>query len=121
MNYISSVNDNLFTIVDYLLHKMYFLRKTKDESLKFITYDLFTNKYHLHDLADINTMYGKTLTTLSFFKTNNEMLIQQEPTRLGSFDCPIPKTEAYQNLFSKEMYSFDYAKCQFIESEIEEA
>ena len=106
MNYITKLNDSLFTAVPYLMHKLFFLPE-KDESLKFIVYNQLTNKYQLLDLADNHTFLSLVNTTLSFFKSNAEMMIQQFPSNLGSFNSTIGNIGEYKNLFDKDMYAYD--------------
>lgn len=74
MNYISKLNDSLFTLVPYLLHKLYFL-PSRDDSVKFIYYDWLNRKYKMLDLADNNSILNCSATVLSFFKSNAEALI----------------------------------------------
>lgn len=114
MNWISKQNDNLFSALKYLMHKMYYMKDFKDDSLKFIVYDQFDDKYRLVDIKDKYTLIGSFGTTLSFFKTNTEALIQQEPTNLGSFKSPFSKNNLYSSLFDKHMQSYDlnYDKVQ---------
>ena len=77
------MNDNLFSSTNYLLHKLYY-NPIRDDSIKFIVFDWFDSKYRLLDLKNKDTFVGTFATMLSFFKSNNEMLIQQEPTNFGS-------------------------------------
>ena len=94
IDYITQANDNTFTALKYLMHKLYYF-PTKDDSMKFVVYDWFDDKYRLLDMKKKDTSIGSSTTLLSFFKTNNEALIQQEPTNLGSFASPMPKTDVY--------------------------
>ena len=105
-NYITQLNDNLFTVMKYLFHKLYYNSNKKDDSMKFFVYDWFNNTYRLLDLKQKNTVIGQYSTILSFFKTNNEVLIQQEPTNIGSFKSPSMKTKLYQNLFNTNMFQY---------------
>lgn len=73
-DYISQLNDNLFTTVRYLLHKLYYFQK-KDSSIKFLVYDWFSDMFKLIDLKDRSTMLGTFATVLSLMKTNMESLI----------------------------------------------
>jgi hypothetical protein len=50
LNYITQLNDNLFTVLKYLFHKLYYNFDKKDDSMKFVVYDWFNNKYRLLDL-----------------------------------------------------------------------
>ena len=42
INYISNLNDNLFTTTRYLMSNLYYMPK-KDTSIKFFFYDLFSD------------------------------------------------------------------------------
>lgn len=57
------------------MHKLYYF-STKDSSIKFLVYDWFNDKFRLIDLKNKDTGVGTFSTVLSFFKTNNEALIQ---------------------------------------------
>ena len=111
-NYITQLNDNLFSSTNYLLHKLYY-NPIRDDSIKFIVFDWFDSKYRLIDLKNKDTFVGTFTTMLSFFKSNNEMLIQQEPTNFGSLQNAMPKTEAYKNAFDKDLFSYDYSRDMF--------
>ena len=98
----------MFSVANYLLHKMYYKSEMKDDSLKFIAYDMRQDKYCLFDIKDSRTFIGSYSTILSFFKTNNEVLIQQEPTNIGAFESPMPKQLVYSDTFDKHMIGYDY-------------
>ena len=112
LNYITQMNDNLFSSLNYLMHKLYYY-PTVDDSLKFVVYDWFTDKYRLFDLKDRKTSTGQYSTMMSFFKTNNEMLVQQEPTNFGSLKNCASKVDAYQTIFEKDIYGYDFNLDQF--------
>ena len=106
LNYISQSNDNLFTCLKYLFHKLYYTYTQKDDSLKFLVYDWFNDTYRLLDLKQKNTAIGSYATLMSFFKTNNEMLIQAEPTNIGSFRKGAAKTDMYTGLFDANIFQY---------------
>lgn len=106
LSYISQLNDNLFTVMQYLLHKLYYDYATKDDSLKFLVYDQFNNAYRLLDIKQKSTALGFYSTILSFFKTNAEVIIQQEPTNMGSFINSAMKTDVYSSLYNINMFQY---------------
>lgn len=112
LNYITQLNDNVFTAVNYLLHKMYYY-PTKDDSVKFLVYDYFNDQYGMLDLKNKETSTGSFSTVMSFFKTNTEALVQQDPTSIGSLRTSLPKTAAYANAFEKDMSTYDYSHDAF--------
>ena len=119
MNYITSQNDNMFTVTNYLMHKLYYL-PTRDQSMKFIVYNMFTDKYHIVDVTDWSMFIGNmTSTALSFFKSNIELLIQQEATNLGSFANPRTRTDLFKSMFNRKVIGYDYDSNQFVNFDIE--
>jgi len=58
-------------------------------------------------------------TVLSFFKTNNETLIQQEPTNIGMMRLGLPKTDVYRNFFKYNMYDYSYDTNLFDNKEVQ--
>lgn len=113
INYISKLNDTVFTTMRFLLHQLYYMPQ-KDTSVKFLYYDIFSNMYKILDLKNKNSADGAFSTTLSMFKTNTEALVQQEPTNLGAFLNPMGKTDVYSALFDKKMYGYSYEKNDFV-------
>lgn len=105
LNYITQANDNLFTVVKYLMHKMYYF-PTKDTELKFFLYNETTNKFQLFDLTNKQSATGLYNTMLSMFKTNNEGLIQQEMSKIVCFEQDFPKTDSIKNFFDFQMHTY---------------
>lgn len=118
-NYITQLNDNLFSVLQYLMHKLYYFPK-RDDSVKFIVLDWLNNKYRLLDMKNRQTTMGSFPTVLSFFKSNTELIVQQEPTSLGSIKKSMPKTLAYENLFEKDLFSYDYRYNAFMHNVVEQ-
>lgn len=110
--YMTKLNDNMFTVSQYLMKRLYFMPK-RDVSVKFFFYDIFDEKYKLLDLKDKDTFLGTYSTILSMFKTNTEALIQQEPTNLGTFANPLGKTYVYKTVFDKTVYGYSYTNNTF--------
>lgn len=107
MNYLTLQDDTVVSAVKYLLNKQYYLKK-RESSLKFIVYDMHTNKYRALDLKDNTTTVGRYEVVLSFFKTNTEQLISTQPANIGSFANPMSKTLLYKTLFTKRISTYDF-------------
>ena len=112
LNYITSENDNLFSIAKYLVHKMYYF-PAKDTELKFFLYNESTDKYQLFDATNKQSTTGIYNTILSMFKTNNEGLIQEEPTNIVCFEQDFQKTSVFRSLFDYQMHDFSYDTNKF--------
>ena len=112
MHYISQRNDNLFSVKDLMLNNLYYF-PSKEESMKFLLFDLFDSKYKIFDLKDKSTILNDFSTVLSMFKTDMETAIQQEPTNLGSLKKSIGKPYVYKSMFTSQMYGYSYEKNAF--------
>ena len=106
LNYATQANDNLFTVIRYLMDKLYFYA-VKDKAIKFLYYNWHDNVYSVLDLHNKNTLKDTSMTVLSFFKSNAELLIQQDGTNIGSLIASESKTNMYQTMFDREVYDYD--------------
>lgn len=118
INYISNTNDNLFTASRYLMKKLYYYSE-KDTAVKFFLYNESNDKYQLFDITNKDTATGTYSTVLSFFKTNNEQLVQQEPVNIGSLKFSLHKPEVYRSFFKYNMYDFSYDENVFENKAVE--
>ena len=118
MSYASHANDDLFSVVKYLMHKLYYFQD-RDDSMKFFLYNEFKDRYQLFDVTNKKTATGMYSTIFSFFKTNNEALIQQEPTNIGHLSKPFSKTSVYNNFFQYDMFSYSRETNQISDIRIE--
>lgn len=81
---------------------------TKDDSVKFIYYDMFADKYKVLDLKTKDSGLAMFPTMLSMFKSDMETIIEQEPTNLGAFADALKKTYLYNVLKDKNAYGYSY-------------
>lgn len=110
--YITTINDNMFTVSSHILHNLYYMPQ-KDDSVKFLYYDVFSSKFKILDLKNRESAAGTFPTIMSMFKTDVETLVQQEPTNLGSLASSHGKCFTYETLFNKSIYGYSYAKNDF--------
>ena len=115
LNYATQANDNLFTATEYLMDKLYFYGD-KDSALKFLYYDWKDDVYSIFDLQNKNTLKDTSTTVLSFFKSNAELLIQQDGINIGSLIKSDSKTLLYQTMFQREVYNYDLTYNAFIDT-----
>lgn len=111
-NYATQANDNLFSVFNYLMDKLYFWNQ-KDNTLKFLVYNWYEDNYHLLDIAASSTLMGMKTTILSFFKSNTELLTQQTPSNIGSYTNGMSKTDLYSLMFNKDVYEYDLVSNEF--------
>lgn len=105
INYITTCNDNLFSTIKYLLHKLYY-GNNFDNSLKFLIYDDTKDQYRLFDIKNQKTHFGLYSITISMMKSNTETLTEQEPNNLGSI-TQVPKHETLATLFENNFYEYN--------------
>lgn len=74
LNYITSSNDCVMSIADYLLPRTFYYG-IKDAGMKFLLYNESTDMYQLLDVADKDTATGAFTEVISFFKTDTEGLV----------------------------------------------
>lgn len=84
LNYITNGNDNIFSIFKYLFNRLYSVIGVKDDSLKFILWDIFENKYKLFDVKNEFQLQNKDKLILSMMKSDQETMIEPERVKLGS-------------------------------------
>lgn len=106
LSYITSGDENLFSVFKYLTQKMYYFLD-KDSSLKFLYLNGRNNIYYLFDLNNASTYSGSYNMVVSFFKSNLENVQQTQPLNF-SVITRKPKSASYQTLFDSSLYSFDY-------------
>lgn len=113
INYAAQANDNLFQVFNYLMDKLYFWQQ-KDNSLKFLVYNWYSDNYHLLDMAWSGSLMGSKSTILSFFKSNAELLAQKIPSNIGSYTNGMSKTDLYSVMFNKDVYEYDMSLNKFV-------
>lgn len=116
INYITNGNENSISMVKYLLSKMYYY-DTRDESLKFIYYNYLTKKYHLFDMANSDTSRGMYNLIISFFNTQNEQYLEEEPINLGTV-TQFPKNMTFLDMFNYGFFGYDYQHNVFLDKSV---
>lgn len=109
--YITTGNDNLFSVFEYLMRRLYYLEQ-RDDSLKFLMYNDQSDTYQLVDLKDSNSCPGSFAIVVSFFKSSAEHVAQQDPVNFGVV-TKLPKSKMIPTLFHQDMSTFEYDSNQF--------
>lgn len=117
LNYITSTNDNLFTTIEYLLHKLYYYY-FHDDSVKFICYNDFDDNYGIFDLMNHQMYQSTTNLILSLAKTNNEGLAETYEQQLATI-AKFPKTATINSTITHNMIDYDYSLNSFNTSKVE--
>ena len=117
LQYITTANDNLISVVKYLLHKLYY-RDNFDDSLKYVVYDETDDKFGLFDIKNKESNRGTYSVVVSMMKSNTEAMTEQEPNNFGMiYQCPREKS--IHMIFDDKFYDFDMSKNCFIDRSIE--
>lgn len=111
IQYITSGDDNLLTIFQYLMRRLYYL-EDRDDSLKFLLFNEHSGKYQVFDAKNTATNTGQFEMVVSFFKTSAEHMAQQEPVNFGVV-TKHPKSKFLPSIFAQEMFGFEYDSNRF--------
>lgn len=106
LSYITSGDENLFSVFKYLAQKMYYF-SDRDQSLKFLYLNGRNNMYYLLDLNNSSTYSGAYNMIVSFFKSELENVSQSQPLNF-SIITKNPKSKSYFPFFDSSLYSFDF-------------
>jgi hypothetical protein len=99
-------------VAKYLMGRLLYYAKQLDDSLKFFFWNETTQQAQLFDLSDADTATGQSSIVLSLMKSNNESLVQQEPSNVGSI-TRFPAKDALAAFFPAEMAAYSYADNAF--------
>lgn len=107
--YTTHANDDAFSVSKYLLNKQFYYEE-KADSIKFLKYDEYTNKYSIFDAAkievpELSSDYDYVI--VSMFKNKEEEITYQVPNNFKS-TAIYPKTRLYKDLFDTTVYDYDY-------------
>lgn len=114
LNYITNGNDNVFTVVKYLLNKLYYYN-TKTDSIKTILYNETTDKYQLFDFKNMKRTNGNYPITLSMFKSQNEQIVEEQQNQLATV-VEMPNSEYIRSVFDYEMSNYSFEENTFSSS-----
>lgn len=117
LDYITNGNDNVETILKFLLNRLFYLSK-KDTSFKAIAYN---QNYDTYQLFDIIYAVKRGLSTISlsmFNKSQNESMTSQEPAQLATV-AKFPYSTAVTNLYQKDFQDYSYSKNEFVDRSIQ--
>ena len=116
-HYISQGNDNVISIINYLLNRLFYY-DSKDNSIKFLYYDEFSDQYNLYNLNDISINKQKLKRLyLSMFKTDDESYTTPIKQNIASL-IQFPKTEVFKSQFQHKIFDYDYDTNKFIDNTI---
>lgn len=114
ISYATSGSENIFTIFNYLLERLYYFAGDYEETMKFIWIDHITGEYNLFDFskpASVKTPANLVITTNP---SNLEKASEKEPNQLASMSASAyPMTDYYQSLFQRSISQFSYDSNQF--------
>lgn len=116
LNYITNGNDNVLTIIKYLMNRLFYYQ-VQDNSIKFIFMNETSNKIQLFDLKDKYSSTGLYSVIISVLKDNHEALLESDPIQVGSI-VKYPKHKTLQTLFQQSLTDYNYHKNIFVDATI---
>lgn len=110
----SNGNDNAFTLIRFVLDRLYWNNEQIEDSLKFIAFNPNGDSYKCIDYSSIDSWNpcSKPLKFMSMFETQYEEALFSENVKLGSI-AGINQTDIYDDLFSHVIWKYDSDTCMF--------
>ena len=121
IDYITNGNDTVFTIIPYLMNRLYFIDKFSDVKIFFyISYDIVKNNYKVINYKDQSTWLGvfRPAVVMSLFETSYEQSLFSENNQLATTRS-MTQTKLFENLFTKKYWTFDYENGDYSEAVVD--
>lgn len=83
LNYITSGNETVQSIIDYVLQKQFYYTEAIDSTMKFVLFDLFNDKYRVFQMG-VSPTTNVYNVLLSLNKTMTDELISKEKAKFAS-------------------------------------
>lgn len=115
-SFITSSNDNLFTIQKYLFHKLYY-NDNFDDALKYFLFDLGKEQYTLFDIQRPETKTGDHSIILSMLASSSETMTEQEPNNFGMVS-QLPRQKTLLNFIDHQFYNYDITTNEFVDKTV---
>ena len=116
INYITNANDDVFSVVKYLLNRLYYY-DVKDQSFRVLNYNAYNDKYYLTDISKLNKGFGTKQVIVQFFSSSTENLTQMDYTNFATV-VKMPKTDFYKKTFANSIYDYSYDYNDLIQNDI---
>lgn len=116
VNFITSTNDNVFTVQKYLLHKLYY-NDNFDDALKYLIYDVSSNQYRLFDIKRPETRTGDHSIIISMGSSNAETLTEQDSNNFGMVS-QMPRRQSLLGFAKHQFYGYDITTNEFVDKTI---
>ena len=79
ISYATSGSENVFTIFDYLMERLYYYAQDYEEAMKFIWIDHITGEYNLFDLSKPAGLKNPKNLIITTNPSNSEKAAEQDP------------------------------------------
>ena len=116
INFITSANDNIFTVEKYLFHKLYY-NDNFDDTLKYLIYNISTGQYQLFDIKRPATRTGDDSIIISMGSSTAETLIEQESNNFGMVS-QMPRRQSLLGFAAHQFYGYDITTNEFVDKTI---
>lgn len=121
INYISNLNDNLFTSIDYLMNKTVYDSQNIDSSIRGLVYDESNNMIRLYTTADKFEGYGfynehKPIVINAFMKQDN--ISYTSPANIG-YMAKKDRVDGMINTKTTSVYSYNMLSNDFKVTDID--
>lgn len=118
LDYITNNNDNLFSYTKFIMNRLYSLCEERDESIKYLLYNEYTDTYSIGDTVYVSNESKKLpIIILSFMYSSCEEINYVKPNRISTV-ISLPKTKLIKSLQSRIIEQYDYNLNSFTSVEI---
>ena len=112
ISYATGGSENVFTIFDYLMERLYYYAQDYEEAMKFIWIDHITGEYNLFDFSKPAGVKNPKNLIITTNPSNAEKAAEQDPNQLASMSA-YPATDYWKSLFQRKISEFSYDSNQF--------
>lgn len=118
LHYISTNNDNLLSITNFLMNKLYYYSKT-DDSVKFLYFDIKKEVYKIFDMKNLTYNMGVYEIPMSFTDQTYEVVAQgSTPIGFGTV-TKFENSKVLKNQYTHIIHSYDFDKNIFSQNIIQ--
>lgn len=107
ISYATSGSENVLTIFNYLMNRLYYYADNYEEVMKFLWIDHITGTYNLFDFTKPAAAKNPKNLIITTNPSNMEKAAEPEPNQLASMSA-FPTTDFYESLFQRKISQFSY-------------
>lgn len=117
LSYATSGSENVITIFNYLMSRLYYYADSYEEVMKFLWIDHIAGTYNIFDFSKPASAKDPKNLIITTNPASTEKVAEQDPNELGSMSA-FQATDFYESLFQRKIFKYSYDANQFESSMI---